>query len=146
MEAVAGLMSDDVVFHFPSRGPLAGDHQGRDQVLATIAKQVELSGGTFRVELHDVLANDEHVAVLNVARAERGDGSWEDNSVLVFHIRDGKVSEFWLHPGDQYAADQFSPSGRVAPNRTGLRKRVDSPWSRRPGYGRACRTSMRCSR
>jgi uncharacterized protein len=106
-EAFAALLADDVVFHFPGRGPLAGDHRGKDQVLATVAKQAELTGGTFRVELHDVLANDEHAVALNVARAERGGRSWEDNAVLVFHIRDGKISEFWLHPGDQYAGDEF---------------------------------------
>jgi ketosteroid isomerase-like protein len=105
--AFAALLADDIVFHFPGRGPLAGDHRGKDQVLATVAKQSELTGGTFRVELHDILANDEHAVALNVARAERGGRSWEDNAVLVFHIRDGKISEFWLHPGDQYAGDEF---------------------------------------
>jgi ketosteroid isomerase-like protein len=107
MEAVAALFADDVVFHFPGRGPLAGDHRGRDQVLAVIAKQSELTAGTFRLELHDLLANDEHAVALTVARAERGDSTWEDNAVLVFHIQNGKVSEFWLHPGDQYAGDEF---------------------------------------
>jgi ketosteroid isomerase-like protein len=107
MEAVAALFADDVVFHFPGRGPLAGDHRGKDQVLGVIAKQAEMTGGTFRLELHDIVANDEHGVALNVARAERGDKTWEDNSVLVFHIQNEKVSEFWLHPGDQYAGDEF---------------------------------------
>lgn len=106
-EALAALMADDIVFHFPGRGPLAGDHRGKDQVLANLAKQGELTGGTFRVEVHDIVANDDHAIVLTAARAERGDRSWEDNAVLVFHIRDGKFSEAWLHPGDQYAGDEF---------------------------------------
>jgi len=107
MEAVAALLTDDVVFHFPGRGPLAGDHRGKDQVLVHLAKQGELTGGTFRLELHDQLANDEHGVALNVARAERGDRHWEDNAVLVFHFKDGKIAELWLHPGDQYAGDEF---------------------------------------
>jgi uncharacterized protein len=107
MEAFAALLADDVVFHFPGRGSLAGDHRGKDRVLANLKKQAELSGGTFRVELHDILANDEHGVALAVARAERGDRTWEDNAVLVFHIQDAKVSEVWLHPGDQYAGDEF---------------------------------------
>jgi uncharacterized protein len=106
-EAVAALLADDIVYHFPGRGPLAGDHRGKDQVLANFAKQAELTGGTFRLEVHDIVANDDHAIVLTAARAERGDGSWEDNAVLVFHIRDGKISEAWLHPGDQYAGDEF---------------------------------------
>ncbi len=107
MEAFAGLLDEDAVFHFPGRGPLAGDHQGKGQVLATLAKQGELSGGTFRVELHDVLANDEHAVLLLKVRAERGGKMWNDNGLLVFHTKNGKVSEAWLHPGDQYAGDEF---------------------------------------
>jgi hypothetical protein len=41
------------------------------------------------------------------ARAERGGKTWNDNAVLVFHTKNGKVSEAWLHPGDQYAGDKF---------------------------------------
>jgi hypothetical protein len=41
-------------------GPLAGDHRGKDQVMSMLGKQAELTGGTFRAELHDLLANDEH--------------------------------------------------------------------------------------
>jgi hypothetical protein len=41
VEALAALLADDAVFHFPGRGPLAGDHRGKDQVLATLAKQAE---------------------------------------------------------------------------------------------------------
>jgi ketosteroid isomerase-like protein len=107
METFAPLLADDVVFHFPGRGSLAGDHLGKDQVLANLAKQAELSGGTFRVELHDILANDEHGVALAVVRAERGDKTWEDNAVLVFHFKGGKFAEVWLHPGDQYAGDEF---------------------------------------
>jgi hypothetical protein len=25
----------------------------------------------------------------------------------VTHVRDGKVTEFWSHPGDQHAVDEF---------------------------------------
>ncbi len=110
MDAFAGLLDEDAVFHFPGRGPLAGDHQGKGQVLATLAKQGELSGGTFRVEVHDVLANDEHAVLLVRARAERGGKMWNDNGLLVFHTKNGKVSEAWLHPGDQYAGDEFFSS------------------------------------
>ena len=107
MEGVAALFADDVVWHTPGRGPLAGDHRGKDQVMSMLGKQAELTGGTFRAELHDILANDEHGVLLATVRAERGGKTWEDNGVLVFHIHNGKASEVWLHPGDQYAGDEF---------------------------------------
>jgi len=89
------------------RSPATTGARNKEQVLANFAKQAELTGGTFRLEVHDVVANDDHGIVLVAARADRGDRSWEDHAVLVFHIRDGKISEAWLHPGDQYAGDDF---------------------------------------
>jgi ketosteroid isomerase-like protein len=107
MEGVAALFTDDVVWHTPGRGPLAGDHRGKGQVMSMLGKQAELTGGTFRAELHDILANDEHGVLLATVGAERAGKTWEDNGVVVFHIHNGKVSEAWLHPGDQYAGDEF---------------------------------------
>ena len=31
--AIAGLLTDDVVYHFPGRSPVAGTYQGREAVL-----------------------------------------------------------------------------------------------------------------
>jgi hypothetical protein len=43
-----------------------------------------------RVEVYDVVANDEHAVGPHVAHAERGGGTLRDNTVLVFQISDGK--------------------------------------------------------
>ena len=107
MGAVAALFADDIVWHSPGRGPLSGDHRGKDQVLGMFAKQAELTGGTFRVELHALLANDEHGVALTSASGEREGKAWEGKSVLVFHVREGKATEVWLHPDDLYASDDF---------------------------------------
>jgi hypothetical protein len=78
-----------------------------DDILDFFARTVELTAGTFRVELHDVLANDEHAVALYVARGEREGRTLEDKSVLVSHVRNGKFVETWPHSEDQYAADKF---------------------------------------
>jgi uncharacterized protein len=62
-------MDPDSVWHAPGRNPLAGDHRGVDAILGYFARTIELTGGTFRTELHDVVANDEHAVSLFVARA-----------------------------------------------------------------------------
>ena len=68
----------------------------------------ELTGGTFSFELHDVLANNEHAAALITIRGERaGKQQLNENEVLIYHFRDGKVSEAWIQSTDQYAADEF---------------------------------------
>jgi len=75
--------------------------------MGLFGRLVELTGGTFRQELHDILANDEHGVTLATATAEREGKTFRDNGVLVFNLKEGKVTEAWLHPGDQYAADEF---------------------------------------
>jgi len=39
--------------------------------------------------------------------ARRDGKSFEGNDVHVFHLRDGRAVEFWDHPQDRYAADEF---------------------------------------
>ena len=99
----------DVVWHSPGRNQLAGDYKGIDQVMGLFGRLFELTGGTFRQDLHDVLANDEHGIVLATASAEREGGkTLRSNGVLVFNLdQDGKTTEAWLHPEDQYAVDEF---------------------------------------
>jgi hypothetical protein len=39
---------------------MAGDHRGIDAVLGFFGRTMELTAGTFRAELHDVVADDQH--------------------------------------------------------------------------------------
>lgn len=99
--------SPDIVWHFPGRSRLAGDHAGAETVGALFRTLGELSSGTHRVELHDVIANDDHTVALHVARAERGDKKMEVNALTIFHIQDGKVTEAWTVHYDLHAVDDF---------------------------------------
>jgi uncharacterized protein len=99
--------AEGIRYHVPGRSPIAGDYQGVGQVLGFFGRLFELSGGTLRVELHDVMANDEHAAALLSIRAERAGRQLQDNTVLTFHLRDGKVTEVWSLQTDLYAVDEF---------------------------------------
>jgi hypothetical protein len=90
-----------------STGRPAGHHQGADQVVAFLTKLQTLSGGTHRVELHDVIANDDHAVALHATRAERPGKQLQVDAVQVFHLRDGKVTEAWTTHSDTYAFDEF---------------------------------------
>ena len=80
--------------------------RGVDTVLGYFGRTIGVTGGSFRVEVHDVVANDEHGVGLNSVHAEREGRTLEDNT-LVFHVRDGKVTEAWQYWADQYAADDL---------------------------------------
>lgn len=101
------FFSPDVVWHVPGRGPLAGDHVGPDAVGAHLARVAELSGTTHRLEVHDVIANDDRVVALYAVRADYGGKKLDLNVLHLFHVRDGKITEVWDVHHDLYAWDDF---------------------------------------
>jgi uncharacterized protein len=102
------LFADDIVWHSPGNNQLSGTFRGKDEVFANLQKNVELTGGTFKLDIHTILADDDHAVTLLRATAQREGGkSLDDNTVQVFHIKDGKVTESWLHPSDAIASDEF---------------------------------------
>jgi uncharacterized protein len=101
------LFADDIVWHAGGRSPIAGDYKGKDEVFGLFAQFAERTGGTFRIDIHDVLANDEHVVALTKGTAEREGKRLSVDGVQVFHVKDGKVTESWFHAADQYASDDF---------------------------------------
>jgi ketosteroid isomerase-like protein len=86
---------------------LAGDHRGTDAVLGFFGKTIELTAGTFQVEVHDVVADGRHTVGLHLATGQREGRTLEDREVLVFHIGDGKVVEVWQYIENQYTYDEF---------------------------------------
>src|SRR5262245_1513886 len=77
-----GLRTDffaaDINYHVPGRNQLSGDLEGPDAVVELFRKVFELTDGSYRVELHDVLATDEHVVALGRQFASRAGTSIED--------------------------------------------------------------------
>ena len=71
MTTMDQLLADDVVWHSPGRNQLAGTFTGKPAVFENFQKVFELTGGTFKLEIHDVLANDEHAVVLVRATGEK---------------------------------------------------------------------------
>jgi ketosteroid isomerase-like protein len=55
MATLNELFVDDIVWHSPGRNPLAGDSRGKEAVLADFQKAFELTGGSFTLEIHDVV-------------------------------------------------------------------------------------------
>jgi ketosteroid isomerase-like protein len=106
-EELRQILAEDVVWHAGGRGRLGGDKRGRDATFAYFGQLGELTGGTFRGELHDVVANEEHVVALHVNTAQRDGKSLNLKEALVFHMRDGKIVEAWEHFEDSQTWDEF---------------------------------------
>jgi len=104
---LTGLFAEDLLWHLGGRSQLAGDYRGREAVFALFGKLMEVTGGSFRLDVHAVLADDEHAVALVFAAASRDGRSIIGNDAHVFHMRDGKVTEFWTAATDQYAFDEL---------------------------------------
>ena len=105
--AVAQLLADDIVWHIPGRSPLAGDYRGRDAVIEFFTQVVQRSEGSFRLEIHDLLASDEHVVAIVTEIAHRGDQALNARTTHVWHVHDGQATEFWALAADAYTLDEF---------------------------------------
>jgi ketosteroid isomerase-like protein len=107
MDTINEVFADDIVWHIPGRSSLAGDYKGKAEVFGFFGQLAERSGGTFSLEVHDVLGNDEHVTAMTRERAQRDGKSLDMNFVHVWHMQDGKAVEFWGIPSDSYVEDEF---------------------------------------
>lgn len=105
--AVLAIFADDIAWHVPGRSALAGDYRGGQDVLGFFGQLQERSEGSFRLEMHDVLASEDHVVALVNEIAHRGDKSMNARSTHIWHVRDAKAAEFWAMTTDTYAVDEF---------------------------------------
>jgi len=108
MAVLAELIAEDAVWHLGGRNRLSGDYEGRDAIFGLFAELGQGSEGTMNIELHDVLANDEHVVVLTRVSAGGSSGKTLDvRTCDTSHVRDGQIVEFWSFGEDQYAWDEY---------------------------------------
>ena len=107
MDALARFFDEGVVWHTPGEHPLARTYQGRAATFASFAEEIEQSGGTYSVEVRDVLADDQHIVALLHATANREDKRLDQDYVIVFGVRDGKVHAAWEIWRDQVSVDEF---------------------------------------
>lgn len=107
--ALQSTLHPDVVWReLGSDNPLGDTFEGIGAVLSFIASLYDRTGGSLHLEVHDVLANEEHIVALVRIKALAADGSGlDDEAVLVGHIRDGLVDSVWSYSQDQATANAF---------------------------------------
>ena len=112
MEALATLLTDDVIWHVPGEHPMAGDIRGRERLLEWLTA---VSGIGFWLQEHAVFGDDQHVCALSVMGAKREGVDVETRVVSIFHFREGRQSERWFYPEDDAAWNEiFSPEATLS--------------------------------
>jgi len=102
------LFTPDIVWHQGGRNQTSGDYRGSDAVIGLFGKLFQLTDGTFSVDVHDMLASEDHVVVLARVDAKRGGKTLQHGEYShICHFRDGKLSEAWIVDTDPYEQDEF---------------------------------------
>jgi ketosteroid isomerase-like protein len=103
MSGFADNLTDDVEWHYiGATEPL----HGRDAVMASMSEV--LGDTTLQAELHDVVANDDHLVALISATATKADGSsLTYRTAEIMHVSDGKVTHRWAFADDTQAVKEF---------------------------------------
>ena len=105
--AVFATLDPTITWHVPGHGPLSGDYAGHEQIGGFFRHTMELSGGTFRIDVHHVLADGDLVVVLVTVHARRNGASVLFPEVHVWRLKDGKAVEFCEYQGDELREDRF---------------------------------------
>jgi len=86
------------------------DANGIDETLGFFMELVQASEGTFHLDIHDIVANDDHAVALVTSRQEVGGVKYEDLGSHVVHMNDGKVTESWFFAWNPYQQDELFPA------------------------------------
>lgn len=104
MDTVSALFDDGITWHIGGNSPLSGDFVGKQDVFAHFQRLGELTKGSRTFDIHTILADDEHAAVLVDATLEHP-SPYRGREVHVWHLRDGLATEFWDFFQDQAVFD-----------------------------------------
>ena len=105
--ALIGLFTEDAVWHLGGSGGLSGDKQGLEAIIAYFGELFARSDGTIRVDLDDLIGGDNHTVGFQRVHAQRNGAAIDQRTVIVFALKDGKVSEVYEFPEDTAKAADF---------------------------------------
>ena len=100
VEPVAELLAPDIVWHVPGTTPIAGDHRGREAVIAYFERRRALADETFVMHPKGVLEDGDAVVQLVDGEAVIGAERRTWSTAGVYRTAGGLVAEVWLVPLD----------------------------------------------
>ena len=108
MPTLTELFDENVSWHTPGRGILAGDYKGREATFGQFGRYGGETKGTFKATLLDVLTSDDsRVVGIHNNCAERNGKHLNVGCCIVFELKDGRGVDGSEHFYDLYAWDEF---------------------------------------
>jgi len=101
-DAAFDVLSDDVEWHEIGRAEPTRGKQA-------LGERYAESQGDFEIEvdMHDVVANDEHAVQLMDVTARRGDRTLEYRTAEIYHMTGGKITARWAFSDDTARIVEF---------------------------------------
>jgi ketosteroid isomerase-like protein len=90
----------DFTFHVPGETAISGVFAGKAGLYALAGKAMEITGGTFREEVEDVLVSEHHAVVLARHEFTRNGLLRNYRTAHVYDVREGKLSRCYEQPQD----------------------------------------------
>lgn len=99
-EELMDSVADDVTWWMiGAKEPLRGKQ--------ALMELTQLADYQVKADLHDVVANDEHVVALINATATKDGRTFQYRTAEIHHIKDGKITERWAFSDDTDAINKF---------------------------------------
>lgn len=108
LEVLRDDMADDVVWHVPGRSVVSGVYTGPEAILALLGRLKEMSEGTYRVEVIDIVPDPPDKAI--VFERETATRNGDELAVIAkleFEIHGEKITEVTVNQSDEFLFDEF---------------------------------------
>jgi uncharacterized protein len=99
------LMHPKIVWRVPGHHPLAGSHQGPDQVFGFLGRMA--GTGIQFTDMHFGELDDGTVVEKHLGIADLHGERIELPAAVTYGIEDGRIAEVRVNSGDQHALDRF---------------------------------------
>lgn len=94
METLRTMLAADATHHVPGTGVLSGDYKGQDAILDMYRRLGEETGGTFAVELRQVLVDGRgHAVTLHHLTADRQGKHLDEDGGIAFRIVGDRMTD-----------------------------------------------------
>ena len=105
LDGLGEAFVDDAVWHVPGTNRFSGRFASREAVLDRLRRMSE-AGIVTELEVHDVVANDDHAIALVHLHVANAEGQrYDQQQVQVWHMREGRCHEYWSMNQDQAVLD-----------------------------------------
>ena len=99
-KVIAAALTRDVVWRVPGNTIMSGEYRGPRDVVEFLRRTGTETGGTYRSQLHTVLADDEWAIAVYRAMGSRNGIELDVEQALVIRCEDGRWKEVTAVPLD----------------------------------------------